>query len=183
VLATSPARLTVVEPHGPDTALTLGFTASTRLTAAETGSISIVEHTFAPGVLVPPHRHTREDEISYVVVGEIGFRSEDQEVSLAAGGYIVKPRGELHSMWNASAAPARMIEIISPAGFERYFVEMAEAIAAAGGQRDPAMLAALRERYGLTFDFAGVPDLVARHGLIEPAPSTSSRHSPTELRG
>ena len=179
----SPARLVVVEPNGPDAGLTPGFTASTRLTAADTGSVSIVEHTFAPGVLVPPHRHTREDEISYVVEGVIGFRSEDQEVSLGAGGYIVKPRGELHAMWNATSAPARMIEIISPAGFEKYFVEMAEAIAAAGGQRDPAMLAALRERYGLTFDFTGVPDLVARHGLIEPAPSAASRHSPTELRG
>jgi len=168
VLATSPARLAIVEPHGTDAALTPGFTASTRLTAAETGSISIVEHTFAPGVLVPPHRHTREDEISYVVAGEIGFRSEEKELSLAAGGYIVKPRGELHAMWNASDAPARMIEIMSPAGFERYFVEMAEAIAAAGGQRDPATLAALRERYGLTFDFTGVPDLVARHGLRSP---------------
>ena len=89
-------------------------------------------------------------------------------MSLVAGGYIVKPRGELHAMWNASSAPARMIEIISPAGFERYFIEMAEAIAAAGGQRDPAMLAALRARYGLSFDFDGVSDLVARHGLRSP---------------
>jgi quercetin dioxygenase-like cupin family protein len=168
VLASSPARLVIVEPHGPDVGLTPGFTASTRLTAADTGSISIVEHTFAPGILVPPHRHTHEDEISYVIEGEIGFRSGDHEVSLRSGGYIVKPRGELHAMWNASATPARMMEIVSPAGFERYFVDMAEAIAAAGGQRDPAMLAALRERYGLAFEFDGVPDLVARHGLRSP---------------
>jgi len=168
VLASSPARLAIVEPYGPDAGLTPGFTASTRLTAADTGSISIVEHTFAPGVLVPPHRHTHEDEISYVIDGEIGFRSDDREVSLRAGGYIVKPRGELHAMWNASAAPARMMEIVSPAGFERYFDEMAEAIAAAGGRRDPTMLAALRERYGLVFEFDGVPDLVARYGLRSP---------------
>jgi quercetin dioxygenase-like cupin family protein len=166
--ASPPARLAIVEPLGPDVGLTPGFTASTRLTAHETGSISIVEHTFAPGTLVPPHRHTQEDEISYVVEGEIGFRSDDREVSLRAGGYIVKPRGEMHAMWNASPAQARMIEIISPAGFEQYFVDMAEAIAAADGRRDPAMLAALRERYGLSFDFDGVPDLVARHGLRSP---------------
>jgi quercetin dioxygenase-like cupin family protein len=145
-----------------------GFTASTRLTSDQTGSISIVEHTFAPGSLVPPHRHTREDEISYVVDGEIGFRSNDQEVSLRAGGYIVKPRGELHAMWNASSAPARMIEIISPAGFERYFVDLAEAIAAAGGRRDPATVGAVAARHGLTFDFDWVPELVARHGLVSP---------------
>ena len=166
MLAPSRARLAVVEPHGPDAPLVPGFTATTRLTAAETGSISIVEHVFSPGSLVPPHRHTLEDEISYVVNGEIGFRSDGQEVSLAAGGYIVKPRGQLHSMWNAGTSEARMIEIISPAGFEKYFVELAAAVAAAGGRPDASIVGAVAERFGLSFDFAEVPDLVARHGLI-----------------
>ena len=35
--------------------------------------------------------------------GRIGFRSNDQEVVLEAGGYIVKPRGEVHAMWNAGS--------------------------------------------------------------------------------
>ena len=84
---------------------------------------------------------------------------------MATGGYIVKPRGELHAMWNASSSPARMIEIISPSGFERYFVDLAEAIAAAGGRRDPATVGAVAARYGLEFDFSWVPELVERHGL------------------
>lgn len=166
-LSTSRSRLAVVLPDRPDVEVVPGFTATTRLGAAETGSVSIVEHLFAPGTLVPPHRHTREDEISYVVEGEIGFRSDGREVSLAAGGYIVKPRGELHAMWNAGTMPARMIEIISPAGFERYFVELAEAVAAAGGAR-PDVLTPIADRYGLSFDFSEVPDLVARHRLIAP---------------
>jgi quercetin dioxygenase-like cupin family protein len=165
VLAPSAARLTVVQPHQPDRPATPGFTATTRLSGAETGSISIVEHVFEARVLVPPHRHTREDEISYVVAGEIGFRSDGREVSLSAGGYIVKPRGELHSMWNAADEPARMIEIIAPGGFERYFVELAEAVVAAGGRPDPAVIAPVAERYGLSFDFSGIPDLVERYGL------------------
>lgn len=111
-----------------------------------------------------------EDEISYVVSGVIGFRSDEREVSLAAGGYIVKPRGELHSMWNAGRGPARMIELISPAGFESYFQEVAAAWAAAGGRPDPSVRDAIAERYGLTFDFSGAPDLVARHGLTPSAP-------------
>jgi quercetin dioxygenase-like cupin family protein len=163
------AHLTSVEPHGPDAPLIPGLTASTRLTSAETGSISIVEHVFSPGALVPPHTHTLEDEISYVVMGEIGFRSNGKEVTLAAGGYIVKPRGELHSMWNAGSSPARMIEIISPAGFEKYFVELAEAVAAAGGVPDPAAMGAIAGRFGLSFDLGEVPDLVARYGLMAPA--------------
>jgi quercetin dioxygenase-like cupin family protein len=162
----STAHLTVVPPDGPDDAMVPGFTATTRLSASQTGSISIVEHVFSPGVLVPPHRHTREDEISYVIDGVIGFRSDGQEVSLAAGGYIVKPRGELHAMWNAGSGPARMLEIISPAGFENYFVELAAAVTAAGGLPEPEIRTAIATRYGLTFDLTEVPDLITRHGLI-----------------
>lgn len=158
------SRLAVVQPGGADAEVVPGFTATTRLTSSETGSISIVEHVFAPKTLVPPHLHTREDEISYVVQGEIWFRSDGREVSLGAGGYIVKPRGELHSMWNAGSVAARMIEIISPAGFERYFVDLAEAVAAAGGPQ-PSVIAPVAERYGLSFDFSEVPDLVRRFGL------------------
>ena len=63
-----------------------------------------------------------------------------------------------------------MIEIISPAGFEKYFMELAEATAAAGGVRpDPSVTAPIAERFGLSFDFTEVPDLVARHGLRSPS--------------
>jgi quercetin dioxygenase-like cupin family protein len=168
MLAVNQAHLAVVEPHGPDAPLIPGVTATTRLSSAETGSVSIVEHLFSPGALVPPHRHTREEEVSYVVSGEIGSRSNGKEVTLAAGGYIVKPRGELHTMWNAGSTPARMIEIISPAGFEKYFLELAGAVAAARGLPDEATMGSLAGRYGLSFDLAEVPDLVARYGLTSP---------------
>lgn len=163
----SRARFTAVEPDRAALDVVPGFAATTRLTSDETGFISVVEHVFAPRMLVPPHRHTREDEISYVVEGEIGFRSNGREVALAAGGYIVKPRGELHAMWNAASVPARMIEIISPGGFERYFVELAEAVASAG-RPSPEVIAPIAERYGLSFDFGEVPDLVARYALVAP---------------
>jgi quercetin dioxygenase-like cupin family protein len=164
--ALSTARLAVVPPDSREVTLVPGLTATVKLAASETGGISIVEHTFDPGVLVPPHRHTREDEISCVISGEIGFRSNGREVSLGAGGYIVKPRGELHSMWNAGSEPARMIEIVTtPAGFEKYFIELAQATAAAGGRPDPSVTAPIAERFGLSFDFNEVPDIVARHGL------------------
>lgn len=80
-------------------------------------------------------------------------------------GVATKPRGELHSMWNAGAAPARMIEIVSPGGFEGYFIELAEATAAAGRRPDPSVIGAIAGRFGLAFDFADVPDIVARKGL------------------
>jgi len=76
-----------------------------------------------------------------VTKGEIGFRSGDREVVLGSGGYITKPRGEMHAMWNAGPVPARMIEIISPAGFENFFHELAEMIESDG--QDLAEISAL----------------------------------------
>lgn len=131
------------------------------------GAISVVEHPFAVGAIVPPHVHTREDEYSIVTEGRIGFRSNDREVVLEAGGYIVKPRGEVHAMWNAGRTPARMIEIISPAGFEGFFRRLSEMTAA--GRPDPATIGALAAEYGMPFqDPDWLPDVVERYGLTPP---------------
>jgi quercetin dioxygenase-like cupin family protein len=133
------------------------------------GALSIVEHPFAVGALVPPHVHHLEDEFSIVLEGEIGFRSNDQEVVLGPGGYIVKPRGEVHAMWNAGSVPARMIEVISPAGFEGFFRELTDMTAV--GTPDPAAIAALGLRYQLPFAQPDwLPDVIARYHL-RPMPS------------
>jgi quercetin dioxygenase-like cupin family protein len=132
------------------------------------GLVSIVEHPFPVGACVPPHKHTREDEYSIVTEGEIGFRSGDREVVLGPGGYITKPRGEVHSMWNAGSAPARMIEVISPAGFEHFFWDVGEA--AADGPPDPEVIAALAAEHGLEFgDAPWLDDVIERYHLT-PAP-------------
>lgn len=131
------------------------------------GEVSVVEHPFPIGALVPPHMHTREDEYSIVTQGQIGFRSGDAEVVLGPGGYVTKPRGELHTMWNAGSEPAHMIEIISPAGFEGFFRELSEILE--GGPPEPQVVGALAERYGLTFPPADwLPDLISRYGLTPP---------------
>jgi len=131
------------------------------------GALAIVEHPFPPGALVPPHLHTREDEYSIVTEGQIGFRSGDREVVLGPGGYITKPRGELHTMWNAGPEPARMIEVISPAGFEHFFREMAD-LTAAGPPPLPEVMA-LADRYGLRFGQPDwLPGLIARYHLTPP---------------
>jgi quercetin dioxygenase-like cupin family protein len=131
------------------------------------GLVSIVEHPFPVGACVPPHLHTKEDEYSIVTEGEIGFRSGEREVVLGAGGYITKPRGEVHTMWNAGKVPARMIEVISPAGFEHFFWGVSEA--AADGPPDPETIATLARDHGL--ELAAAPwldDVIARYGLTPP---------------
>jgi quercetin dioxygenase-like cupin family protein len=160
--------LTVVQP-GAGTKGQLGsIGVEFKLWGHDTGgALSIVEHPFPVGALVPPHLHTREDEYSIVTEGEIGFRSREREVVLGPGGYITKPRGELHTMWNAGTSPARMIEVISPAGFEHFFRELAEMIAA--GPPRPGDAAALADRYGLQFGEPDwLPDLVSRYNLTPP---------------
>ncbi|WP_030301677.1 cupin domain-containing protein [Streptomyces katrae] len=132
------------------------------------GAVSVVEHPFPVGALVPPHLHTREDEYSIVTEGEIGFRSGDRETVLGAGGYITKPRGELHTMWNAGPVPARMIEIISPAGFEHFFREVAEMLADGQPQAEDAV-PVLAAKYGLVLGKpAWLPDVISRFGLTPP---------------
>lgn len=133
-----------------------------KLAGADTGgALSIVEHPFAVGAVASPHIHTREDEYSIVLEGEIGFRSGDHEAVLGPGGYITKPRGEVHAMWNAGTVPARMIEIISPAGFEGFFRELTEL-----GSPTKAQVSAIAEAYGLVFaEPAWFPGIVERYNL------------------
>ena len=160
--------LTIVQPgQGQSGELgTIGV--EFKLWGADTGgAVSIVEHPFPVGALVPPHLHTREDEYSIVTEGEIGFRSGNREVVLGAGGYITKPRGELHAMWNAGSSPARMIEVITPAGFEHFFRELSE-LAASGPPSGEQMLA-IAASYGLQFGVADwLPDVIERYGLTPP---------------
>jgi quercetin dioxygenase-like cupin family protein len=160
--------LTVVQPGGgaPGDLGSIGVVF--KLWGQDTGgALSIVEHPFPVGALVPPHIHTREDEYSIVTEGQIGFRSGEREVVLGPGGYITKPRGELHTMWNAGSAPARMIEVISPAGFEHFFRELAAMIAV--GPPQPPDVAALASRYGLRFGQPDwLPELISRYHLTPP---------------
>ncbi|HSI93229.1 MAG TPA: cupin domain-containing protein, partial [Jiangellaceae bacterium] len=102
-----------------------------------------------------------------VLDGEIGFRSGEREVVLGPGGYITKPRGEVHAMWNAGQVPARMIEIISPAGFEHFFRELSDMVAAGPLELDE--VGELAESYGLQSAAPDwLPDLISRYGLTPP---------------
>ena len=86
---------------------------------------------------------------------------------LEAGGYIVKPRGEVHAMWNAGKHPARMIEIIAPAGFEGFFREMAAMTAT--GVFDWDVLGRLSDKYGMPFANPDwLPGVIERYGLTPP---------------
>ncbi len=128
------------------------------------GGFSLVEHPMPPHALAAPlHRHSREDEYSFVVEGRMGALLGDDVVYAEAGDLVHKPRDQWHTFWNASDEPCRILEIIAPGGFEDFFDELVEA--GASGPPEPEWLAALGARYGLEFDFESVPSLCERFGL------------------
>src|SRR5256712_11701699 len=95
-----------------------------KITGEETGhAFSIVEHPLEPRTLVPPHLHHDTDEYSYVVEGQFGARVGDEIFLADPGDYVLKPRGIPHTFWNPTDKRARLVEIISPAGFEKFFAE------------------------------------------------------------
>jgi mannose-6-phosphate isomerase-like protein (cupin superfamily) len=134
------------------------------------GRFSVVEHPIPPRSLAAPlHFHHREDEYSYVLEGTMGGLLGDEVVEAGPGTWVFKPRGEWHTFWNAGDTPCRIIEVISPSGFENFFRELAEFFeAAAGGPPDLDAFAELNERYGLEMQLDSIPELCERFGLTHP---------------
>jgi quercetin dioxygenase-like cupin family protein len=131
------------------------------------GGFSLVEHPMSPRALAAPlHRHTREDEYSYVVEGRVGALLGDEVVIGGPGDLIFKPRNQWHTFWNAGDEPARILEIICPAGFEQFFAELVDLGGVA--QAEPETLMALSQRYELEMDPSSIPELVERFGLRFP---------------
>ena len=125
---------------------------------------SLVEHPMSARALAAPvHRHTREDEYSYVLEGRMGALLGDEVVEAGPGDLVHKPRNQWHTFWNAGDEPCRILEIISPAGFERFFQELSDL----GGvlNASPETLAELSGRYGLELQPDTVPGLLERFGL------------------
>lgn len=132
-----------------------------KLNGAQTGGrFSVVHHRLPPRTLAAPfHRHLREDEYSYVLIGSFGALLGDDIVKAEPGTWVFKPRGKRHTFWNAGDTPCEIIEVISPGGFEDYFREL-RAIWA-----DRTKAVPLPQKYELDIDFDSVFNLCARFGL------------------
>jgi mannose-6-phosphate isomerase-like protein (cupin superfamily) len=127
-----------------------------------TGGIALVEHRLGPRALAGPmHRHSREDEFSIVLAGQVGAVLGDREVVAGPGCVVVKPRGQWHTFWNAGDEPARLIEVLSPGGLERLFRRLDVLDEWPSGDE----LADLAGRYGCDVDLGATAVLPERHGL------------------
>jgi mannose-6-phosphate isomerase-like protein (cupin superfamily) len=129
------------------------------------GTLAIMEQRLDAGRMIPPHRHEHEDEYLVVLGGTLGARVGDEELEAVRGAYVIAPRRLFHAYWNPSEEPVRFLGICAPGGFERYFVEFAQAFSSG----DPDVIAARRRelgvRYGLSFEPTWIPQLHERHGV------------------
>jgi mannose-6-phosphate isomerase-like protein (cupin superfamily) len=143
-----------------------GIGVTWKIEGAHTGErFSVVHHPLAPRALAAPlHRHNREDEYSYVLEGTLGALLGDEVLTAGPGTWVHKPRDQWHTFWNAGETPCEIIEIISPAGFENFFRELAEVFASG----DLSRMGALCAGYGLDMDPSSVPGLCERFGLTHP---------------
>jgi quercetin dioxygenase-like cupin family protein len=125
------------------------------------GAAAFVVHDLAPRALGSPvHTHSREDEWSFVLAGAVGVELDGAATVAEPGDLVLKPRGVPHAFWNAGDAPARLLEVITPGGFEDYFAALAEVLP------DLPRVAEVAERFGLDVDPASVPRLAQEHGLV-----------------
>ena len=94
----------------------------------------------------------------------MGAQLGEEVVYAEAGTLVFKPRNQWHTFWNAGDVPCRILEIISPGGFEHLFREMADDSEKMEGEAG----AALNARYSIEIDPESIPRLCEEHGLAFP---------------
>jgi mannose-6-phosphate isomerase-like protein (cupin superfamily) len=128
------------------------------------GRFALIEQTIPPRSLAAPmHTHDAEDEYSFVLAGRLGAQIGDDVVEAGAGDLVLKPRGVPHAYWNPGDEETRLLEIVSPGGFDQYFADLAPELA--DGAPNLQALAAIRARYGLTMDLTTRERLIEEHEL------------------
>jgi uncharacterized cupin superfamily protein len=130
------------------------------------GRLLVVEGVIAPGTLVTPHTHSREDECSFILEGQLTYLLGDAVCSVGPGCYVPKPRGVRHAFWNACEEPARVLEMHTPATFDTYYDELGAVFQAQTGRPEDMRAAVddLAARFGLTMHWDDVPTLAERYG-------------------
>jgi quercetin dioxygenase-like cupin family protein len=157
----SPAPIVIV--RGDGTPLPGAFEVLVKVHTEHTGgAMGVIEETVPPRRLAPPHTH-ENDVWVYVLSGEIGVLVGEEIRIAGPGAWALRPRNVVHAMWNAGALPARVIEVLSPGGTERWFEELA-----ALAKEDQAGFDAACLRHGIRFltDSPWIAELRQRYDLL-----------------
>jgi len=142
------------------------------------GAFSITEVVLAPsGTLVPPNRHEKMAEVSYILEGTLGVMVAEQEFQAGPGSFVIRPKGVPHALWNMSDRPVRTLEISMPGGFDAWAEELARLASAT----PPASLEQLFDaarRYDAIFLPELAPPLINKYKLRMPGEAAPSTEGP-----
>lgn len=94
------------------------------------GAYALCEARVLPGGGPPPHVHRREDESFFILEGEITFTLDGRSILARAGSFLQSPRNLPHAFKNEGSAPARMLILTTPSGFEKFLAEFAQPLPA-----------------------------------------------------
>lgn len=104
----------------------LGLSTTTKVSSRETGgAYDLAEQTAAPGQGVPPHCHSREDEVFSIIEGSFQFTLGDETITAGAGDILHAPRGVPHSYRALGPGICRLRFMALPGELERFFEELA----------------------------------------------------------
>jgi quercetin dioxygenase-like cupin family protein len=110
------------------------------------GTFFLAESTLERGFAgPPPHRHRELHDMFYVLEGTLTLRLGDEEVEAGPGSFACVPPGVVHTFRNDSDGPVRLLNFNTPAGWEHYMRDLAEA--AQSGPLTPAVIARVASRY------------------------------------
>ncbi|MGK7376996.1 quercetin 2,3-dioxygenase [Planococcus sp. 1R117A] len=102
----------------------IGTLLEMKATAEDTkGVFSLVESLHPPGYATPMHVHQNEDEIFYVLEGEVAFTVGEKTIMAKPGTFLYAPRGIAHMYKSEGTVPSRILIMLTPAGMEQFFVE------------------------------------------------------------
>lgn len=166
------AALQVIQPE-QGSQLVFGDILMNRIvrTTHTPSQISVQEWTVEPHHLgAPPHTHQNEDEVFYVLEGQVTVMEEQNVATVGAGSYVVLPRGRLHAFWNSHDAPARMLVILTPGQVEPYFDEASQ-YAPNDGPHDLEGVMRVSQQYGMEFRMDLLPEIMMKHGLKTAIPA------------
>jgi quercetin dioxygenase-like cupin family protein len=116
------------------------------------GHVAVAEMVVPPGARVPPpHAHAAMDEVVLGLAGTLSYTVGGVTHEVTPGARVYSPRGVPHAFENRGATAAHVLLTFSPATVfgPQYFRDVA-AVLGAVGPPDPAKLAAVMQRYGLT---------------------------------
>lgn len=103
----------------------MGDIYTVRISGDETqGRYSIWEIEVAPNNGPPLHKHSMEDEAFYILEGMFSFPYGSKRTDVSKGEFMYVPRGEFHTYKNIGSSFGRLLVVITPPQFEKFFEEI-----------------------------------------------------------